>query len=290
MRLDLVDMSCGYAGRAVLEHVSFSVGPGDVLCILGPNGVGKTTLFKSMLGLLKPLAGTVCVDGEDIASWDSRRRARTIGYIPQSHVPPFPYTALQVVTMGTVSSLGAFASPGPDDVRTALQAMKGLGILHLRDRVYTEISGGERQMVLIARALAQRPQFLLMDEPTANLDYGNQARVLGQINRLAAQGLTVVMTTHSPDHAFACPSKVALIERGDPGGRDGLDERGCPGEPGGQGGQGGQPCPGRVSFGTAEEMVTEENMRRAYGIDVALVEKVVGTRTVRGVLPLVEGG
>ena len=176
-------------------------------------------------------------------------------------MPPFPYTVQQVVTMGTVASLGMFASPSRENQRTALRAMKELGILYLRDRVYTEISGGERQMVLIARALAQKPQILLMDEPTANLDYGNQARVLEQINRLARQGMAVVMTTHSPDHAFLCSSKVVLIERGN-----------------------------RISFGHADDMVTEENMRRAYGIDVCILEKQAGPRKIRGCAPLIDGG
>ena len=261
MIFEVKGMSCGYGGKPVLTDVSFSVRDGDILCILGPNGVGKTTLFKSMLGLLAPIKGELLIDGEDVSRWDNKKKARYIGYIPQSHVPPFPYTVQQVVTMGTVASLGMFASPSRDDQRTALRAMKELGILYLRDRVYTEISGGERQMVLIARALAQKPQILLMDEPTANLDYGNQARVLEQINRLARQGMAVVMTTHSPDHAFLCSSKVVLIERGN-----------------------------RISFGNADEMVTEENMRRAYGIDVCILEKQTGSKKIRGCAPLIDVG
>lgn len=259
MIFELCDMSCGYAGKAVLTDVSFSVGTGDILCILGPNGVGKTTLFKSMLGLLPPLKGEVRVDGQSIAHWDNKRKAQVIGYIPQSHVPPFPYTVLQVVTMGTVANLGMFASPTRDDYLCALTALQELGVLHLRDRVYTEISGGERQMVLIARALAQRPRILLMDEPTANLDYGNQARVLEQINRLARQGMTVVMTTHAPDHAFLCSSKVVLIERGN-----------------------------RITFGDAADIVTEENLRRAYGIDVAVLRATRNDKAIQGCVPLIE--
>ncbi len=261
MIFEVKGMSCGYGGKPVLTDVSFSVRDGDILCILGPNGVGKTTLFKSMLGLLAPIKGELLIDGEDVSRWDNKKKARYIGYIPQSHVPPFPYTVQQVVTMGTVASLGMFASPSRENQRTALRAMKELGILYLRDRVYTEISGGERQMVLIARALAQKPQILLMDEPTANLDYGNQARVLEQINRLARQGMAVVMTTHSPDHAFLCSSKVVLIERGN-----------------------------RISFGHADDMVTEENMRRAYGIDVCILEKQAGPRKIRGCAPLIDVG
>lgn len=252
-------MSCGYHGTAVLTDISFSVENGEILCILGPNGVGKTTLFKSMLGLLPPLSGTVTVDAEDISCWSNRRRARTIAYIPQSHTPPFPYTVRQVVTMGRVAQLGMFASPTKADYEIADRMLDRLGIAFLADRTYTEISGGERQMALIARALTQKPQILLMDEPTANLDFGNQARVLGVIRSLANQGLTVVMTTHSPDHAFLCSSKVILLERGN-----------------------------RYSFGNASELVTEESLGRAYGIDVCVLEGTHGTRSVKGCVPLID--
>lgn len=259
MNLSLESMSCGYHGTPVLSHVSFTVEEGEVLCILGPNGVGKTTLFKSMLGLLKPLSGRVLIDGDDISSWSPRRRARYIGYIPQSHTPPFPYSVLQVVVMGRISRLGRFSSPGPEEYDRGRDALASLDIEHLAERIYTEISGGERQMVLIARALAQDPRILLMDEPTANLDYGNQARVLWQINRLARQGMVVVMTTHAPDHAFLCPSRVVLIER----------ESG-------------------ITFGTADEIVTRENLERTYGIGVRILSGIENDAVIKSCVPLVD--
>lgn len=259
MNLSLESMSCGYHGTPVLSHVSFTVEEGEVLCILGPNGVGKTTLFKSMLGLLKPLSGRVLVDGDDISSWSPRRRARYIGYIPQSHTPPFPYSVLQVVIMGRISRLGRFSSPGPEEYDRGRDVLASLGIEHLAERIYTEISGGERQMVLIARALAQDPRILLMDEPTANLDYGNQARVLWQINRLARKGMIVVMTTHSPDHAFLCPSRVVLIER----------ESG-------------------ITFGAADEIVTRENLERTYGIGVRILSGIEDDTVIKSCVPLID--
>ena len=209
MTFSLSHMTCGYHGRPVLSDVSFSVETGDILCILGPNGVGKTTLFKSMLGLLSPLSGTLTLDGEDISRWSNRKKAQYIGYIPQSHTPLFPYTVLQVVVMGRVSRLGLFASPGKGDYAAAEQALEALEILSLRDRIYTELSGGERQMVLIARAIAQQPQVLLMDEPTANLDYGNQARVLSQIRRLAPAG-----HDRGDDHPLPRPRLPLLLQGG----------------------------------------------------------------------------
>ena len=136
-----------------------------------------------------------------------------VGYVPQAHTPPFPFTVLDVVAMGRTAHLGPFASPGKEDIAIAEDSLARLGISALTERVYTEISGGERQMVLIARALTQQPQLLIMDEPTSNLDYGNQVRVLEQVCRLAQDGLGVVMTSHFPDQAFLCSATVALLRR-----------------------------------------------------------------------------
>lgn len=256
----LEEITCGYHGIPVLSDISFSVKTGEVLSILGPNGVGKTTLFKSMLGLLRPLNGRVSIDDADIGNWSNKKKAQFIGYIPQSHVPPFPYSVRQVVVMGCVAHLGIFSSPSACDYENADRAISQLGISHLGERIYTELSGGERQMVLIARSLAQNPQILLMDEPAANLDYGNQARVLKQIQKLAGHGMIVVMTTHAPDHALLCASKVILIEQGN-----------------------------RVRFGTAKEIVTEENMSRAYGIDVCILSQQERGNLVWSCVPILDG-
>lgn len=259
MIFSLEHVICGYHGIPILNDISFSVKAGEILCILGPNGVGKTTLFKSLLGLLHPIGGAVTIDGEDISGWANSKKARYIAYIPQSHTPPFPYSVLQVVVMGSVAQMGIFASPTKTDYENAEKILSQLGITYLKDKIYTEISGGERQMVLIARALAQKPKILLMDEPTANLDYGNQARVLAETRSLADQGMIVVMTTHTPDHAFLCSSKVILIERG-----------------------------GIVNCGTADEMVTEENLHRAYGIDVCILSAERCKKEVKGCVPLID--
>ncbi len=245
MIFEAEDISCGYGNQKVLEHISMSVRSGEVFCLLGPNGVGKTTLFRSMMGSLPLMAGSIRIDGEDLSRWSVRRRARTIGYVPQVHTPPFPFTVIDVVTMGRTAYLGHTASPSRRDVEIAEQALEKLGVSYLHDKIYTEISGGERQMVLVARALSQQPQMLVMDEPTANLDFGNQVRVLEQVNSLAEQGMAIVMTTHFPDHAFLCGSRIGLLRR------DGFD------------------------IGAPNEVVTEETLRRAYGVDVRIVEKVV---------------
>lgn len=214
MRLELSKVAAGYGCHPVIKDVSLEVEAGEILCLLGPNGSGKTTLLKAILGFLKLQAGEICLDGEDISSWPRARLARVMGYIPQAHHPPFPFKVLDVVLMGRTAHLGPLAAPGPRDVEIARQALAALNISYLEDRVYTEISGGERQLVLIARALAQQPQVLIMDEPTSSLDFGNQVRVLGRIAELASQGLSIIMATHFPNHAFTCAQKVALVNHG----------------------------------------------------------------------------
>jgi iron complex transport system ATP-binding protein len=207
-------LSFGYRGRTVGGPVSFAVAPGEVLCLLGPNGGGKTTLFKTVLGLLAPLSGRIAIDGTDTATWDARRRARMIGYVPQSGVGQFPFTVHEMVLMGRTAHRGAFAAPSATDHEVAAEALATLGIAALGPRDWLRLSGGERQLALVARALAQEPRLLVLDEPTANLDFGNQLRVLDQIRRLAAGGLAVLFSTHHPEQAFACASQVALLKDG----------------------------------------------------------------------------
>lgn len=246
MQLEVCSAICGYENRKVVDGISFSVSSHEILCLLGPNGVGKTTLFKSILGFLKLIDGTIRVDGEDVSHWKRKRFAQVIGYVPQNHTPPFPFTALDVVTMGRTAHLGAFSTPSKEDKKISEESMETLGIAFLKDRVYTEISGGERQMVLIARALAQQPKILVMDEPTSNLDFGNQMRVLGQIKKLAENGLGVVMTTHCPDHAFLCCTRVVLLHEGG------------------------------FEIGDPDEIVTEESLREVYGVNVKIASMAIG--------------
>lgn len=241
MILEASNVVCGYGEKVVVNGVTFSVRSGEVCSLLGPNGVGKTTLFKTILGFLKMKAGDILLEGESIRKWPKRKLARSLGYVPQVHDPPFPYSVMDVVLLGRMSHTGLFASPSKSDRDIAEQTLETLGVPYLRDKLYTEISGGERQMVLIARALVQEPDFLVLDEPTSNLDYGNQVRVLQQINALAGRGLGILMTTHQPEHVFMCPGKVALMQRG-----------------------------GGFDFGLPDEVVTEENLLAAYGVNVQI--------------------
>ncbi|ABC24018.1 ABC transporter protein [Rhodospirillum rubrum F11] len=240
--LAVTDLACGYRGRRVLGGIGFTLAAGDLLCLLGPNGIGKTTLFKTLLRLLPRLGGEIRLNGRDVAGWTAKRFAAVVGYVPQAHVPPFPFSVSDVVVLGRVAHMGAFAAPSRADRLIATQALDLLGARHLAEEPYTEISGGERQLVLIARALAQSPSLLIMDEPTANLDFGNQLRVLGHIRKLVEDsGLAVVMTTHDPNHALHHATRVAAL------GRD-----------------------GRLAVGAPTEVVSAAFLRETYGVSCRL--------------------
>ena len=201
-------------GPALLEDVSFALGAGDVLCLLGPNGSGKTTLLRCVLGLQRVDAGTIALGGRDLAGLGPAQIAREMAYVPQSAPAVFPFAAFDVVLMGRSPHLRFMASPTALDRQRAREAMIRLDIAHLATRRFHELSGGERQLVLTARALAQGSPLLVMDEPCDGLDVGNQVRVLRTIRDLAAQGYGVLLSSHRPDHAFAVGGQVALLKDG----------------------------------------------------------------------------
>jgi iron complex transport system ATP-binding protein len=207
-------LGIGYPGHAVGRDIDLALMAGEVLCLLGPNGGGKTTLFKTLLGLLPPQAGGVRLDGASLTRLARNDVARRIAYVPQAHAAFFPYSVLDMVLMGRTAHLGPFATPGPRDRQRAREALEALGIADLAAAEYTRISGGQRQLALIARALAQDAPILVMDEPTASLDFGNQVLVLRHVRALAQTGLAIVLSTHDPDHAFACASRVAMLAHG----------------------------------------------------------------------------
>ncbi|MBN8605476.1 MAG: ABC transporter ATP-binding protein [Caulobacterales bacterium] len=204
----------GYRGRPIGRDLNLSIANAEAVCVLGPNGAGKTSLFKTLLGLLPPLGGEVLLDGRDVSALSQREIARKLAYVPQAHASFFPFTAADIVLMGRAARVGLTDAPREVDRAAAHAALTKLRIAHLASVPYTRISGGERQLVLIARALAQDPRCLIMDEPTANLDLANQTRVLEVIADLTAEGLSVLFSTHDPDHAFACAACVALMREG----------------------------------------------------------------------------
>jgi iron complex transport system ATP-binding protein len=186
-----------------------------VLALLGPNGSGKTTLLKTLLGILKPLSGDVLIDGRPLASFSASERARRIAYVPQSHVPSFAFTVETVVLMGRTAHGNLFSRPSAADRAVAQRTLERFGIAHLCDRPYTMISGGERQLVLLARALAQEPRFIVLDEPTASLDFGNQGKVMREMRALAGSGHGVLFTTHDPNHALRAADRAFLMRDGE---------------------------------------------------------------------------
>ena len=256
--LDIRDLACGYGGKRAVEGFTACIQTGEVFCLLDPNGVGKTTLFKTIMGLLPRMGGQVLLDGRDVAHMPSAELAGHIAYVPQNHVPLFAFAVRDVVMMGAVAQRGMFGSPTSADRDLAGDILDELGVSKLAGRVYTELSGGERQMVLIARALAQGPRFLMMDEPTSALDFGNLVRVLRCVRHLADEGLGVIMTTHQPEHLAQCRARGALI----------LDSR-------------------TFVTGEAREILTPENLAAAYDVEVAVADVPYRGRTLLACQPIV---
>jgi iron complex transport system ATP-binding protein len=195
----------------LLEQVSFTLERGTTLCLLGPNGSGKTTLMRCILGLEKLGSGRVSIDGHDIATLSPVQRARQMAYVPQSSTGAFPFTVFDVVLMGRSAHLRFMADPGEGDHRAARDALVRLQIQDLESRLYHQLSGGERQLVLLARAVAQRSPLLVMDEPCTGLDLGHQVQVLQAMRSLAAEGYAILLSTHLPENAFALDAQVALL-------------------------------------------------------------------------------
>jgi iron complex transport system ATP-binding protein len=241
--LAIENLAFGYRNKPVGRDVSFTVAAGETFGLLGPNGCGKTTLFRTILGLLPPQGGRVAMDSGDIATMPRQAVARQIGYVPQAHAGYFPFAVRDVVLMGRTAHLGLFAAPTQRDRVIAERMLDALGIAHLADRTYTQISGGERQLALIARALTQEPRILVMDEPTANLDFGNQVRVLDRIRALSRQGMAVILSTHDPDQAFLCCDRVVLLHQGR-----------------------------MLDCAPPEQAITSASLRQLYGVDVAVIE------------------
>ena len=215
MILKAEDVSFGYPGaKEFLQGISLSLHKGDVMCLLGPNGAGKTTFLRCLLGINKFKQGKIYVEGRDIREITAKELARKIAYVPQANALVFPYKVLDMVIMGRSPYLNLMSTPSADDRCIAQAALEKLGISHLENRLFSEISGGERQMVLIARALTQQSDLLVMDEPAASLDYGNQARILQMIRGLTQQNYSIIMSSHFPSHVFLIGNKVAFMKNG----------------------------------------------------------------------------
>ena len=241
--LEVSDLHAGYGGEEIVHGASLTVADGEYACIIGANGCGKTTTLKTVLGLLHATSGSVRMDGVETKGMTERQIARLFAYIPQVHRPPFPFRVADVVLMGRTPHLATMSRVSEHDREVAFESMRRMGVLHLADRDYTALSGGQRQLVLIARALCQEPRLLVMDEPTASLDYGNQELVLSTMRDLSLEGMGVLMVTHDPDHALYCADKVIVLEQGRV-----------------------------VATGSPQETITEETLERIYGIPTRVLD------------------
>ena len=215
MRLEVKDLSFSYGDNKVLDNVSFSSSGGEAIAVLGPNGVGKSTFFKCILGFLPIRKGKIEIEGKDVSIMKGKELSKYIAYIPQSSSPVFNHTVLDSVAMGMNNQIGLFSTPGEKEREKAAAALDRLGILKLKDRGCLNISGGERQLMLIARAMVQDARIIVMDEPTSSLDYGNSYRVMETIMSLSKDGYTILFSTHDPDAAMRYSDRVIAFYKGE---------------------------------------------------------------------------
>lgn len=243
MKIEIRDISFAYKnGVNIFEHISFDIEQGTIISILGPNGAGKSTLLNCIANMILPNTGEILINGVSTQHMNLRDVAKVISYVPQIVVPAFDYSVLEYVVTGCAPWIGTFERPKSQHYDIAWQAIRLMGIEHISDKPYTEISGGERQQVSIARAIAQQPAFILLDEPTAHLDYGNQIKVLKTIRNMADNGYGVVMTTHNPDHVLLLNDQIGVIDR-----------------------------EGNMTFGDCREIMREEYLRELYGTDLRII-------------------
>ncbi len=242
MLLEIQDVSGGYGHGDVVKGVCCCADAGDILCLVGPNGCGKTTLFRLMLGSIGLSKGSIFIDGKDTGKMSPKERASVIAYIPQYHTPIFAYTVLDVVMMGRASHFSSFETPKEIDRQAAFDALEKVNALHLANRKYTTLSGGQRQLILIARAICQSAKIFVMDEPAANLDYANHQLLMDVITDLAKKGYCIVMSTHSPEHPASIGTKVLMMRNGQV-----------------------------AAFGSPEEVINSKNLEAVYGIEMDVI-------------------
>ena len=227
----------------MFHNVNIELDAGEILTIMGPNGAGKTTLLNCLANLLTPTEGQILLEGKSHAEMSLRQVAQILGYVPQNHTAAYAYKVRDFVVMGRAPHLGMLQKPSEKDYAIADEVIRELGIDKYADRPYTEISGGERQQALIARAITQQPKIIMFDEPTNHLDFGNQMRMILKIRDLARKGYAIIMTSHMPNHAIILGGKIAILNRS-----------------------------GELICGNTEEIVTDENLQDIYQVDVRVVE------------------
>lgn len=241
--ISIEHLSFSYGKAPVILDLSFDISEGTVTTILGPNGSGKTTLLKLLLGLLNPNEGKIKICGKDSTDYAPREKARILAYVPQKHIPAFSFSVIDVVAMGRHPYSSIYAKTSKNDLDISQASLARLKIGHLAERPYTELSGGEQQLVLIARALTQQANILIMDEPVSGLDYGNQLMLLEQLRSLASDGITCINTSHYPEHALWTADKAVFLKNGK-----------------------------LLIEGPAKEIINSENLRSLYQAEILVIE------------------
>lgn len=243
MRINVNNLSFAYREHKVLDNISFNIDSGEFLCVLGQNGAGKSTLFKLLLGFLKKQSGEILIEGKQLEEYSRKELAREIAYIPQYSASAFSFSVFDTVLMGTTCRIDSLGSPKKREKKIALDALKKFGIEHLAHKSTSSISGGERQLVILARAIAQGSHILILDEPTANLDYGNQFKVMKTISQLKDSGYSIILSTHNPEQALWFSDNVLLID----------DKK-------------------ILAHGKTSEIMSPENLKQLYDIPIKLIE------------------
>lgn len=257
MILRVSNLSFSYKDNHVLKDINFKAYNNQIISLLGANGVGKTTLFNCLLNNLKDYKGSITYDGIDIKQIKAKELSKLIAYIPQSISSQYNYRVIDIVLMGLTSSLSLFSTPGVKHEKIALEKLDILGIKNLAYKGFNNLSGGEKQLVLISRALTQNAKILLMDEPTANLDYGNQIKVMNKLKSLSNEGYMIIFSTHNPEHAFFYSDKALALYKGS-----------------------------IECFGEPSKKLTKETLKKLYSIDVSILSlKTKENKTINICVP-----
>jgi iron complex transport system ATP-binding protein len=261
MTLEARGLAFGFAGRRVGLVPELTLRSGEVTCVLGPNGAGKTTLFRTLLGLIPALGGSVTLDGRELAAMDRAEVARRVAFVPQAAPLVFEFTLQEMVEMGRVAHLAAFARPSRRDTEVAHEALERLGLAALAQRSFGEVSGGERQLALVARALATGAPHIVMDEPAAHLDFANQSRLLDELARLREAGIAILLCSHDPDHGLRIADRALLLDHGKP-----------------------------LAYGEAAATLTAANLTRLYGVGVTVSDVATASGVRRVCVPTAGAG
>ena len=257
MILEIKNLSFAYDKQFVFKDLNFNLESPDVLSILGPNGIGKTTLIKCLLGIKKKTSGEILIDGKDIDKFDKKDFYSFVAYLKQGGKETSIYTVLDTVLLGLASQINPLLKPKDSDIEKVNNILEELGIYHLKDKYVSKLSGGEAQMVFMARALVREPEVLILDEPESNLDYRNQLLMLDTIDRFKACGKLIIFNTHYPEHALRYSNKVLMLNKNY-----------------------------KYKFGNTTDIITKENVEETYRIKAAVGELKDGDTIYKDIIPL----